>query len=217
MSDDRIRHTYDTIARSYVAEVAGELAHKPFDRAMLDRFAQRLAGATLPVADVGCGPGHLTAYLAAHGLPMIGIDLSPAMVAEARAREPALHFAIGSMTGLDVADAAWAGAIVCYSIIHLTAEARAAAYRELARVIRPGGWLLCSFHVSAAELPAGTVHHLDHWWGHEVDIETHFLDPADVIAGLAGFTLVERTDRDPIAGVEYPSRRSYLVLQRQVP
>ena len=54
------------------------------------------------------------------------------------------------------------------------------------------------------------------WWGHEVGLDFHFLDPAEVAGDLAaaGFTLVSRTDREPWPGVEHPSRRSYLLARR---
>ncbi|MFD7099514.1 methyltransferase domain-containing protein [Streptomyces xanthophaeus] len=55
---------------------------------MLDVFAETVrADGIGPVADLGCGPGKVTAHLAARGVPMFGVDLSPAMVGLAR-RQP---------------------------------------------------------------------------------------------------------------------------------
>lgn len=49
-----------------------------------------LAGANLPVGarilDIGCGPGRHSIELASRGYPVVGIDPSPAMIAEARRR-----------------------------------------------------------------------------------------------------------------------------------
>jgi DNA-binding PadR family transcriptional regulator len=42
-----------------------------------------VAARDLPVMDAGCGPGHVTAYLAAAGADAQGIDLSPEMIVEA--------------------------------------------------------------------------------------------------------------------------------------
>ncbi|MGW7406106.1 class I SAM-dependent DNA methyltransferase [Streptomyces sp. NPDC054833] len=39
---------------------------------------------TGPVLDVGCGPGRLVAALAAHGVPALGVDISPAAIARTR-------------------------------------------------------------------------------------------------------------------------------------
>ena len=52
--------SYDQVAERYAAEIAGELTHKPFDRGLLDAVAELAGGG--PVADVGCGPGHVAAY-----------------------------------------------------------------------------------------------------------------------------------------------------------
>ena len=40
------------------------------------------------ILDLGCGTGHLTAEIAASGAALIGIDQSPAMIAEAREQYP---------------------------------------------------------------------------------------------------------------------------------
>ena len=56
------RQSYDRLAGEYAAEIAEELQHKPYDRGLLDAFAESAGGGT--VADVGCGPGHVGAYLA---------------------------------------------------------------------------------------------------------------------------------------------------------
>ena len=48
-----------------------------------------------PVADVGCGPGHVTAHLNKLGVDAFGIDLSPAMLDLARRDHPGLRFEVG--------------------------------------------------------------------------------------------------------------------------
>ncbi|MFZ0120625.1 MAG: class I SAM-dependent methyltransferase [Pseudonocardiaceae bacterium] len=48
------------------------------------------ADGTGPVADLGCGPGRLTAHLHSLGLSLLGVDLSPSMVALARRTYPDL-------------------------------------------------------------------------------------------------------------------------------
>lgn len=82
MSDaSRTRRSYDLVAGRYAAELGDELRHKPLDRALLDAFAEVVTGG--PVADLGCGPGHVARYLADRGVPVVGMDLSPAMCAAA--------------------------------------------------------------------------------------------------------------------------------------
>jgi len=150
---------------------------------------------------------------------VLGIDLSPGMIAVARERAPNLRLAVGSMLALPAADGAWAGVIALYSIIHLSVEERATACREFARTVRPGGWLLVSFQVGSDDFAAGSVNHITSWFSQPVQLDGYFLDPPEVAAQLesAKFTVKARMDRQPSGEVEYPSRRCYLLAQRHSP
>ena len=94
---------------------------------MLADFADRVDG---PVADVGCGTGRLTAYLDGLGIDVVGIDLSPGMIAVARRAYPALRFEVGSMTALDLPDGGVAGVLAWYSIIHTPPDGPAGGRRR---------------------------------------------------------------------------------------
>jgi len=209
-----LRRTYDTVARAYDAQLAGELDHKPLDRALLTAFLELVGPG--PVADVGCGPGHVTRFLAARHPGVLGVDLSPGMIATARERAPGLPFAVASMLALPVADGAWVGAVALYSIIHLSPRERPVAFRELARAVRDGGRLLVSFHVDGPDVAAGESTHLTSWFGSPVDVDVHFLDPGVVGGELAaaGFRIESTLLREPLDGVEFPSRRAYLLARR---
>lgn len=204
-----LQTSYDRVAAEYAARFSDELAHKPLDRALLDCFAEGVRGAG-PVGDVGCGPGQIARALHERGLPVVGIDLSPEMVALARRLNPALDFRQGTMLALEVDDAAWGGIAAFYSIIHLPPDDLPRALREFARVLRPGGLLLLAFHVGR-----GTVH-LDEWWGHPVALDFHFVEPAALEdqLGAAGFAVEARVERQPYAVVEHPSRRGYLLARK---
>ncbi|MFH8484565.1 hypothetical protein [Streptomyces longisporoflavus] len=71
------RTAYDTVAEDYEALTRAELGTKPLDRAMLTAFTELVRPDTGPVADLGCGPGRITAFLHARGIDALGIDLSP--------------------------------------------------------------------------------------------------------------------------------------------
>lgn len=204
-----VRASYDRVADEYARRIAGELAHKPLDRALLDRLADRVRGAG-PVGDVGCGPGHVAAYLAERGVDARGVDLSPGMIARARALHPGVPFATGDLTALDLPDGAWAGAVAYYALVHLPRPALGPALAELARVVRPGGPLLVAFHVGSE------TRHLDEWWGHPVALDFEFFESDAVAAALrgAGWTLDEAVERDPYPDVEAPTRRAYLLATR---
>lgn len=215
MPAEGTRATYDAIAPDYAAAFAGELAAKPLDRALLTAFPE-LVGSGV-IGDVGCGPGHLTRFLAERHDPVVGVDLSPAMIEIARRLEPSLTFTVGSMVSLDVSDDAWGGIVAFYSIIHLPPAERALAFAEFARVLRASGWLLLAFHVDSAQFATGTVNHLTSWFGADVEIDSYFLDPEDIVAdlGTAGFDVEARLERRAIPEVEYPSRRCYLLARRR--
>lgn len=108
-----------------------------------------------------------------------------------------------------------AGIVCLYAVIHLDAAARAAAYREFRRILRPDGPALIAFHTSAADVATGDAVTLRQWWGHDVDLTFRYLDPDAEVATLqeAGLSLVARTDREPYPGVEHASRRSYLLCR----
>jgi len=116
----RIRSTYDAIAGEYDAHLSDELAHKPLDRALLGALVDLAAqGGAATIADIGCGPAHVTAHLAAlHHDDVVGVDLSPAMIAVARRRHPGLRLEVADMLRLPVADGCWSGITALYSIIH---------------------------------------------------------------------------------------------------
>jgi SAM-dependent methyltransferase len=212
--DVGVQAAYDAVARAYHDQLGDELAGKPLDRAVLQAFTE-LAGAGL-IADVGCGPGHVTRFLAARHARVIGVDISPAMIGVAREHAPALALAVGTMLQLPAADGAWSGVVALYSIIHLTAADRAVACREFARVLRPAGWLLAAFHIDSPDFAAGEVNHLTTWFGQAVQLDGYFLEPADVVRDVqaAGFTVSATLIRSPQPHVEYPSRRCYLLAQR---
>jgi SAM-dependent methyltransferase len=212
---DAVRASYDAVAGDYEKRIAGELAGKPLDRALLAAFAE-LVPPELPVGDIGCGPGHVAGHLAELGCDTVGIDLSPAMVDIARRRYPQLSFQTASMLELPVADDAWGGAVAMYSIIHFSAQERRAACRELGRVVRPGGTVMIAFHVSDPAHEPGDAIDEDEFLGQRVRLTMHFLRPDDVAADLqaSGFAETARVLREPDPAVEYPSRRCYLIARR---
>lgn len=148
--------SYDRVAARYAEAIGDELDHRPLERGLLDAFAS-LLGPDARVADIGCGPGHVTAYVASRGLAASGVDLSAGMIDLARTRYPGLTFEVGSMLALDLSDGALDGAFAWFSVIHLTDDDRPLAYAEFARVVRPGGWLLVGFHVSGHRWPASSA------------------------------------------------------------
>jgi len=98
-----IRESYDRLAEEYARRISDELQHKPLDRALLDRFVKQTAGQG-DVCDMGCGPGHVARYLRDAGASVFGLDLSPAMLVQARKLNPDILFHEGNMMKLDIPD-----------------------------------------------------------------------------------------------------------------
>ena len=107
MTQDRTRASYDAVAAAYAEALSHELGGKPLDRALLAVFAEQVRDVgrgESRVWDVGCGPGHVTAFLAGLGVQAAGIDLSGEMTGQAAKRHPDLAFSTGSMTALPAGD-----------------------------------------------------------------------------------------------------------------
>jgi SAM-dependent methyltransferase len=206
-----IRVTYDQLAMEYASHLADELAGKPLDRQLLDRFADEVRESG-PVCDLGCGPGHVARYLADRGVEVRGIDLSPAMVEEARRRSPDTDFHVGDMLALDdVADATFAGIVAFYSIVHLAEDTLPTVFREMHRVLTPGGRLLLAFHVGDDVLRPEEL------WGVPIALEWIFHRTDAVVRALiaSGLPVDGVVEREPYEGVEHASRRAYVLATRR--
>lgn len=205
------RAAYDTVAVSYAETLADALEGNPFDRAVLALFADLVRGTPTTgqkVAEIGCGPGRITGPLAALGLDVFGIDLSPAMVAEARRRNPGLHFQVGDMTNLKLGPGSLAGLVAWYSIIHVPPAEHAAVFAGFRRALAPGGHLMLAFQVGDDR------RHVTEAYGHSgLSAYAYRLPPERVEkeAVGAGFESVARMVREPFDGEKQP--QAYLVLR----
>lgn len=201
-----VRESYDSAADAYAQHLASELDRKPLDRHLLNRFAEATRGRG-PVADVGCGPGHIARYLHDQGVTVLGIDLSPAMITCAARLNAGLDFRVGDMRDLNLPSASLAGVIAFYSIVHFASSELGSVMREVRRVLADGAPALVSFHIGTE------VVHVDDLFGAPVNLDFRFHDPAVVVAAMrdAGLAVIEHVEREPYEGAEYPSRRCYLL------
>lgn len=155
------REAYDAAAASYAQLFRDTLRERPLDRALLSAFAEVVtACGDSQVADLGCGPGYVTAHLDELGLAAFGVDASPAMIELARQAYPGLRFDVGSMAALDIADGVLGGVLSRWSIIHTPPEELPVVLAEFHRVLAPGGHLLVGF--SASDDPSHPTQVFDH-------------------------------------------------------
>jgi uncharacterized protein YceH (UPF0502 family)/SAM-dependent methyltransferase len=208
--DDKVLTSYGAVAASYGEEVSGELAGLPFERWVLDRVAAH--SGTDPVIEVGCGPGHVTAYLADAGADATGLDLTPEMVEEARRRYPDGVYEVGDLRTLmrPVNGSGWAAVLAWYSLIHLAASELPGALEALVRPLRSDGWLVLALH-AGAEVATHTT-----WFQHEIDLDFVFHEP-DELAGLlghAGLVDVEWYRRGPVTSRGESTERLYAIARK---
>lgn len=142
---------YDAMAGEYTADgernAYNALYERPATIALLGPVAGR------DVLDAGCGSGPLSAALVERGARVVGFDTSPRMVELARARAlPDASFAVADLGAPlpQFADHSF-DTIVASLVLHYL-EDWVAPLRELRRVLRPGGGLVCSTHHPASDV-----------------------------------------------------------------
>ncbi|GAA3297574.1 hypothetical protein GCM10020295_30720 [Streptomyces cinereospinus] len=141
---------------------------------------------------------------------MFGVDLAPRMVELARRAYPALRFHVGTMTRLDLPDAALGGVQALYSIIHVPDEHLPGTFAEFHRVLRPGAPVLLGFQAADAD---GRLH-LTERFGHGIALDYHWRTPEKVARLLveAGLEPYARVLREPVDGEKFP--RAFLLARK---
>ena len=94
------------------------------------------------ILDIGCGTGRLTAKIAATGARAIGLDSSPAMIAQARSTYPTIHFLLADAADFKLEEPV--DAIFSNAALHWV-ERAAEAVQCMARALRPGGRFVVEF------------------------------------------------------------------------
>lgn len=203
---DATRAGYDAVAAAYAEHYLDELADKPIDRALLDLVATEAAA---PIADIGCGPGHVTRYLHDRGAAVCGLDLSPRMIDIAARTHPEIDFQVADMRALPVADQSWGAIVALYSIIHIPPVDVPAVFAEFHRVLRPGGRALLSFHLGTE------LRHVEEMLDQPVSLDFQFYERAFVEDALraAGLLVDAYLERRPYPR-EVETTRAYLMARR---
>jgi len=133
---DSIRK-YDSIARDYESTLEGKYTLR--FRAKTLELVEVTAGDR--VLDVGCGNGSLiNAISKKENIEAYGIDISPKMIEECRARYDGISFQVSGGDKLDFPDGYFDTVTICCVLHHLHDPQK--FFAEARRVLKPGGTLV---------------------------------------------------------------------------
>jgi len=205
-----VRENYDRLAPAYARRFLNELQSKPLDRELLNRFAASIRGRG-HVCEMGCGPGQIARYLKDVGTTVFGLDLSPGMIEQARQLSPDIPFQVGDMMALELGDESLAGIVGFYAIVNIPHNSLPSVFREMARVLQPGGLLLLAFHIG------DEIVHPDEILDQPNSMDWFFFQPGEIRRYLeaAALFVEETVVREPYAPeVEHQSRRAYIFARK---
>ncbi|AKU15058.1 class I SAM-dependent methyltransferase [Luteipulveratus mongoliensis] len=206
-----LREAHDVLAPVYVEHLAHIIDEMPIERAVLGLFRDFIMEADLgtEVGDIGCGTGRLAPYLASLGLSPSGVDLSPEMIRCARRDYPGFSFNEADVRELPYVDASLAGALGWYSLMYLHPEDRPRAFGELARVVRPGGYLATGY-----KMGKGVLRRASGARAYGVDFDIYWYAPEQMAQMVtdAGFKVVFTAVKPQEPDELQP--QGYLIAQR---
>lgn len=188
---EQVREKYREVAVEPNAEyhfhtgrpLARKLAYDPaIVDALPDRAVESFAGVGNPfslrtiragerVVDVGSGAG-FDSFVAAAQVGtdgrVVGIDMTPEMLAKSRATASQLGYAHvefreGFAESLPV-DEGWADVVISNGVINLCAD-KLAVFNEIRRVLRPGGTLQFADIANGRPVPPEALRDIDLWTG----------------------------------------------------
>jgi ubiquinone/menaquinone biosynthesis C-methylase UbiE len=217
MKDDPVHATrvaYDASADRYVEWVGTEItaaSETQFDQSVLVAFADMVRNHPARiVVDVGCGPGRAASFLAAHGVDVVGVDVSMKMLLAASSAHPTIPFTQASLVALPFPRARTAGVVAWYSIIHTPPALLTDVLEEFARVIAPDGLVLVAFQVGD-----GDAVHREEAYGRRVSLTSYRHAHRDVerCISAAGFRTHSTVVREPELPHE-TTQQAFIVAQR---
>lgn len=183
MTTDSVAAAYAARAEDYI-DAVGRIDHAAAaDRELILDWA---LGCTVPLLDVGCGPGQWTDWLSSHGVQILGVDPALKFVERARLSYPAASYRLGQADDLGEDASSLGGVLAWYSLIHSEEPGVRSALSEFARCVRPDGGLLLGFFAGDKHEP------FDH------AVTTAYYWPVDELAALvedAGFAVTHTATR----------------------
>ncbi len=100
------------------------------------------------VLDAGCGTGRVATELARHGVEVLGVDVDPSMIAEARQRSPELDWVEADLAALELGRRFEVVVVAGNVPLFCPAHSRPDLVRACAAHVAPGGWLVAGFQLA---------------------------------------------------------------------
>lgn len=156
-----VRDMYEATADSYAEMMDAEI-ELPIYEELLGRLQDGIATTPGTLLDTACGSGHMLAMFRARfdaGRPLVGVDLSPRMVAIANERLGSAGRAlVGDMRSLPgIASGSAAAVLNFFAVHHLDPEGVRSSMAEWYRVLVPGGRLLAAAWEGSGSIDYGEV------------------------------------------------------------
>lgn len=149
-SKDEYKHLapyYDTLVEPILLKVRRAVCRLAIEEGFRD------------VLDVCCGTGRQAVMLAALGLRVSGVDLSPAMLDVALKKSPgSVKYYLGDASRLYFRDSSFDGAIVSFALHEKPPETRHAMLKEMQRILRPGGKIIIVDYLSPDAVVSRMAH-----------------------------------------------------------
>lgn len=189
---DRLRRYWDKQSRRYDQQM--EFADRRFFGDTRSWICGQATGEVLEVA-VGTG---LNLPLYPPTVRLTGIDLSPAMLEQARRRAPSADLREGDAQRLSFPDASFDTVVATFSLCAIPDDR--VAVGEMWRVLRPGGLLLLADHVVSTSAPVRLLQGIVELVSVPVGGEHFRRRPIEHVCAL-GFT-IERHERFKLGLIE---------------
>jgi SAM-dependent methyltransferase len=173
-----VQEYYDKTAAEWAAEGYGDEAYLP----CLDEFLSLLPPGGR-VLDLCCGAGYETGRIRARGFEALGLDFSGGSLSIARARNPDIPFFQGDMLG-DYSQVGMVdGILLSAGLVHVETARLPLAFEQMAKVARPGGWVLASIREGRGKLAEWSLREID---GEQYDRNFIAHTPDEVVRAAEG-------------------------------
>ncbi|APW96472.1 methyltransferase type 11 [Halobiforma lacisalsi AJ5] len=136
-----VHRAFDALADEYDRKGDEKPANAHLERPATRSLVPDVDGAR--VLDAGCGAGHLTRELVDRGAAVVGLDASAEMLAYARERVPEAVLCRADLgRELPFAEGSFDGVVSSLAFHYVRDWGR--LFRNLRRILEPGGWLVFS-------------------------------------------------------------------------